>query len=100
MRAWTRIAGGAIAIIITAACAAPLRAQEDSGEKPKPAARVLLPLPGLNGDQQESDQSNEALQPDHGPVTGVQSATLGTSLIRHSYWVTGLQYSNTAQTHS
>ena len=95
-----RIVVGMIAVAAAALCGRPLRAQQEGEEKPKPAARVLLPLPDLSGDQQDSDQGNQTLQPDHGPVTGVQNATLGTSQLRHSYWVTGLQYSNTAQTNS
>ena len=81
-------------------CASPIWAQEAGEEKPKPAARVLLPLPDVSGNQQEDDQGNQTMQPDRGPVTGVQSATLGTSELRHSYWVPGLQYGNTAQSSS
>jgi len=79
---------------------APLWAQEGAEEKPKPAGRVLMPLPDLSGDQQDSDQGNETMQPDLGPATGVQAATLGTSQLRHSYWATGVQYGNTAQSSS
>ncbi len=78
-------------------CAGTVWAQQQGEEKPKPAARVLLPLPDGNGDQQDSDQDNQALQPDRGPVSGVQSGTLGTSQLRHSYWVPGLQYGNSIQ---
>jgi len=85
-------------IVVTLAaslCATSLQAQQGQDEKPKPAARVLLPLPDLNGDQQDTDQDNQATQPDNGPLTGVQAPTLGSSEIRHSYWVPGVQYSNT-----
>ncbi len=69
-------------IILFALCSfrpTQLWAQEGPDEKPEPAARVLLPLPGLSGDQQDSDQSDQTMQPDHGPVSGVQAGTLGTS---------------------
>jgi hypothetical protein len=100
MNARKQFASGVIAIIVYGFYAAPLWAQEEGEEKPKPAARVLLPLPDLNGNQQDDDQGNQSMQPDRGPVTGVQSATLGTSELRHSYWVPGLQYGNTAQSGS
>lgn len=96
MRAWTRIIVCVIAISASL-CSAPLRAQQDNADKPKPAARVLLPLPDLSGDQQDSDQSDQTMQPDHGPVGGVQNPTLGTSELRHSYWVPGIQYGNATQ---
>ena len=100
MKAWRQFAWGIIAILGCSTCSAALWAQEQGDDKPKPAARVLLPLPDLNGDQQDDDQGSQTMQPDHGPVSGVQAGTLGTSEIRHSYWVTGLQYGNTAQTNS
>lgn len=91
--AWWIIAAAAFS------CATPLRAQQENEEKPKPAARVLLPLPNLNGDQQnDSDQDQgQNLQPDNGPLTGVQAPTLGSPTMRHSYWSPGIQYSNTAR---
>ena len=76
---------------------APLRAQQEGDEKPKPAARVLLPLPDLNNDQQDADQGTQPMQADREPVTGVQNPTLGTSELRHSYWVPGIQYGNIVQ---
>lgn len=100
MKAWRQFAWGIIAILGCSTCSAELWAQEQGDDKPKPAARVLLPLPDLNGDQQDDDQGSQTMQPDHGPVSGVQAGTLGTSELRHSYWVTGLQYGNTAQTNS
>lgn len=75
----------------------PLQAQQEGEEKPKPAARVLLPLPDLSGDQQDTDQSDQTTKPDGGPVTGVQNPTLGTTELRHSYWVPGIQYGNMTQ---
>lgn len=97
MRLRAKIFVGMTAFAVTGLNATLLRAQQQGDERPKPAARVLLPLPDLSGDQQDSDQDNQALEPDHGPVGGVQSATLGTNQLRHSYWVPGIQYGNTAQ---
>lgn len=97
MKAWEQFACGVIAIVIFGFWESPVRAQEQNDEKPKPAARVLLPLPDLSGNQQDDNDNNQTTQPDRGPVAGVQSPTLGTSELRHSYWVPGIQYSNTAQ---
>lgn len=90
---------GVLALMAAGLCAVPVLAQQGTEEKPKPAARVLLPLGDLNGDQQDSD-GNQTLEPDRGPVTGVQTGTLGTSQLKHSYWVTGAQYGNSAQSNS
>lgn len=95
MKVWKAIFG--IVLALSSAGAAPLWAQEGGDEKPKRAARVLLPLPDLSGEQQDSDQNDQTMQPDHGPVSGVQAGTLGTSALRHSYWATGVQYGSTAQ---
>src|SRR5215472_11476986 len=85
-------------------CAVPLKAQQEEEQKPKPAARVLLPLPDLSGDRQndnqDQDQGSQNLQPDNGPLTGIQAPTLGSSMMRHSYWVPGIQYSNTIRSSS
>lgn len=88
---------GIMVILIFGFWGSPVRAQEPNDEKPKPAARVLLPLPDLSGNQQDDSQDNQTMQPDRGPVAGVQSPTLGTSELRHSYWVSGIQYGVTAQ---
>lgn len=88
-----------ILAVVACFCGATLRAQQEGGDKPKPAARVLVPLPDLNG-QQDEDQGSENMQPDNRPVTGFQDFTLGTSQLRHSYWVPGVQYSNTSQSGS
>ena len=100
MRLGAKILVGMIALAVTGLNADLLRAQQQSDEKPKPAARVLLPLPDVSGDQQDSGQDNQTLEPDHGPAGGVQNATLGTSQLRHSYWVPGIQYGNTSQSNN
>jgi len=100
MKTWKSLLTGILVAALYGFCAAPLWAQQEGEEKPKPAARVLLPLPDLSGEQQDSDQGNETMQPDRGPLSGVQSATLGRSELRHSYWVSGIQYGNTTQSSS
>jgi hypothetical protein len=97
MKAKKKLASGILAAIAAGFCGAPLWAQQEGEAKPKPAARVLMPLPDLNGGPQDADQDTQTMQPDRGPVTGVQSATLGTSELRHSYWVPGVEYTNTIQ---
>lgn len=78
----------------------PLHAQEEqqvpTGERPKPAGASSNPFPFPNaGDQ---DQGNESgMGPDLTPLTGVQSPTLGSPEVRHSYWQPGLQWSGAIQ---
>src|SRR5260370_13479182 len=100
MKIWKKLTCGILGTMAIGLYAAPLWAQQEGDEKPKPAARVVLPLPDVNSDQQDADQSTQTMQPDTGPVTGVQSSTLGTSELRHSYWVPGIQYGNTVQSRS
>ncbi len=89
-------------VVLTATClwTSPLLAQQDEGGKPKPAAREYPPLiePGDKG--QDADQGTQKMQPDTGPLSGVQNPTLGTTEMRHSYWVPGLEYSNNARSNS
>jgi hypothetical protein len=73
---------------------------QQSDARPKPAGRVLLPLPDLSGDQQDTDQQLQPLQPDRGPVSGVQNPTLGTPEVRHSYWIPGIRYTNIVRSNS
>jgi hypothetical protein len=75
-----------------------MSAQEENS-KPKPAARVYLPLAeGSNNQDSMSDQDPATnLNPDIYPLTGVQNPTLGVAGFRHSYWVPGLQYGNTVR---
>lgn len=67
---------------------------EQSDAPPKPAGSVLLPLPDLSGDQPDTDQEQQPLQRDRGPISGVQNPTLGTPEVRHSYWIPGMRYTN------
>ena len=89
-------------VVLTAAClwASPLQAQQDEGEKPKPAAREYPPLLEPGDKQQDADQEPKKMQPDNGPLGGIQNPTLGTTEMRHSYWVPGIEYSNTARSNS
>jgi hypothetical protein len=99
MNLWKQSACWIIAAGAASLWAVPLRAQQEDEEKPKPATRVLLPLPDLSGDQQDDSANHDPqnLQPDNGPLTGVQAPTLGFPDMRHSYWVPGIQYSNTVR---
>jgi hypothetical protein len=74
--------------------AIPSVAQEEE-PKPKPAARVSSPP--IDAGEEGNQQPQETLQADQRPLTGVQTPTLGTPELRHSYWVPGIQYGNTIQ---
>ncbi len=78
-----------------------ISAQEDAS-RPKPAAREYPPLMGgSDGEDLNVEQESTAnLNPDTHPLTGVQNATLGMPGIRHSYWLSGLQYGNIVRSNS
>ena len=76
-------------------CATPLAAQEQTAEKPKPAAREYGPFGETGEDVTGTEQSTGAIQPDNLPASGMQNLTLGTPPVRHSYVVPGIQYGNT-----
>ena len=84
-------------IVWAAACffAIPVVAQEQSEEKPKPAARDYGPLVETGDDITGTEQSTGVIQPDSLPASGMQNLTLGTPPMRHSYVVPGIQYGNT-----
>ncbi|MBZ5702638.1 MAG: hypothetical protein LAN84_12420 [Acidobacteriia bacterium] len=84
-----RLAG---ALILLAIAISPAWAQQDDASA-KPAARVSLPLPGGQEDQDTQTQP-EALNPDERALTGAQDFTLGIAGIRHSYWVPGFRFEN------
>jgi hypothetical protein len=100
MKDWQRFALGIVWLMTACLCASPLLAQQEGGEKPKPAAREYPPLLDASDNQQDSDQGTPTVQPDIKPLSGVQNPTLGTPEIRHSYWVPGIEYSNTAKSNS
>lgn len=71
----------------------PQEPTEQNEIKPKPAARSL---PTIDANVQPED-TNKSLQPDITPLTGAQTATLGSTEIRHSYWVPGIQFATNVQ---
>src|SRR6266478_5705693 len=77
-------------------CASPLLAQQE----PKPAAHQYSLLLDTADNQQDTKQVTQSIQPDNQPLSGVQNPTLGTPEIRHSYWVPGIEYSNTSRSNS
>ena len=79
-------------------CSGPVSAHpQDASEEPKPAARAY-PSPFSTSDEQRSAGDQEpALTPDSTPLTGLQLPTLGSPVLRHSYWVPGFQYASTFQ---
>src|SRR5436853_2617738 len=76
-----------------------LISEQEEKSRPKPAAGEYQPLiEGLVGQDSKDDQgSTTNLNPDAGPLTGVQNPTLGTPGIRHSYWLPGFQYADTVR---
>ena len=81
-----------LAVLVVAVFAPTVVFSQDLSGPPKPAARVYLPVGDLsNADSQTNPQ--ETL-PDSRPLTGVQSSTLGSPELRHSYWVPGFEYGN------
>ena len=79
-----------------------LHAQDEppvAGEnKPKPAG-ATSPIPVLNSGYQDTD-SNNSLTPDVTPLTGVQTPTIGSPPVLHSYWEPGIQWSGSIQSSS
>jgi hypothetical protein len=85
-------------VLVSFGCAAgaiPPAEGQQSGEAPKPPAKVYGPL-GVE-DQQDQSQTPDMLQPDDRPLTGFQPLTVGTPIERHSYWVPGVSYYNFIQ---
>jgi len=84
-------------VVAMAACgviAGGVRAQDSQPEeKPKPAAKAYGPIGAENQDQ---NQSPDAMLPDNRPLTGIQDPTIGAPPEQHSYWVPGLSYYNFA----
>src|SRR5271154_5151051 len=67
---------------------------QDSDQTPKPAGSALPPFADLTNDETPTP---DTILPDTSPLTGVQNSTLGRIASTHSYWVPGIQYSNTVQ---
>ena|SRR5712692_1268405 len=96
MKDWKKLMFGIVVLVATCLCAGPLMAQQEGEEKPKPAAREYPPLLSRSDNQQDAEQAPDTTQPDNRPLSGVQNTTLGTPEMRHSYWVPGIRYSNSA----
>jgi hypothetical protein len=90
MRRFTKLLAASVVLVLLLAGSG--GAQEDNS-KPKPAAGTYAPFPGIPGDQEEQQTGND-LTPDTHPLTGIQTPTLGSPELRHSYWVPGFQYGN------
>lgn len=97
--AFKLIAASIALLSMLAIGAEPLYAQDDQqappAGKPKPAAKTY-PVPIIGPDDQQQDQNNQ-LVPDNTPLTGVQTPTLGTEGVNHSYWMPGIQWSGSVQ---
>jgi hypothetical protein len=93
MKRWKTTFGALIGLVIAGGAPPALRAQDPSSDSaPKPAGTAFPPL------VDDSNQpSPDTILPDGRPLTGVQSPTLGRLESPHSYWVPGIQYSNTIQ---
>ena len=90
----------AFAWVITAyVWALPSMAQEQNEQAPKPAAQYS-PLFGPSDTEQDAAANTDTLQADNRPLSGVQNPTVGNPESRHSYWVPGIQYSNTTRSNS
>src|SRR5437773_10707958 len=83
MRRFTSLTAASIVPLFLLIGSARTVAQEDSS-KPKPAAGTRLPIPGVPGDQEEQQPGSE-LTPDTRPLTGIQTPSLGSPELRHSY---------------
>jgi hypothetical protein len=71
--------------------------QSPGEDKPRPAG-TAFPTP--LGAEDQGAESNNNLTPDNTPLTGVQTPTLGSPEVLHSYWVPGVQWSGTIQSNS
>jgi hypothetical protein len=100
MKDWEKLTLGIIWVTAACLCASPLLAQQEGGEKPKPAAREYPPLLDTGDNQQDVDAGTQVMRPDNMPLIGVQNPTLGTPEIRHSYWVPGIEYTQDARSNS
>ena len=92
-----------VALILLANGTNSLRAQDNSQTpaevKPKPAG-TSFPLVGSGGQDDLNSGSNNNLTPDNTPLTGVQTPTLGSPPVLHSYWQPGIQWSGSIQSSS
>jgi hypothetical protein len=74
--------------------------QNPDVQKPKPAG-TSYPIPTIDpNSQQDQENSTNGLQPDNTPLTGIQTPTLGSPEIVHSFWEPGIQYAGSIQSNS
>lgn len=71
--------------------------QPDTTTKPKPAARGIPGISDPNATVEDNQDQAANWQPDTGPVTGLQSPTLGSAELGHSYWIPGFVYGSTIE---
>jgi hypothetical protein len=71
--------------------------EPETTAKPKPAARGVPSLSDPNSTVEDSQASSTPWQPDNGPATGMQTPSIGSPELAHSYWVPGLEYGSTIQ---
>jgi hypothetical protein len=100
MKNWKKWLHGIVLLVAVGLWAGSLMAQENGGDKPKPAVREYPPLLRKSDDSQDTVQEPDTTQPDNRPLSGVQSPTLGTAELRHSYWIPGIEYSNNSSSDS
>jgi hypothetical protein len=98
MRMMVFLALGAAAFSTGAWAQDPQQPQDQAPpERPKPAARGIPPLNDPNATVENTDDQNTKWKPDDSPVTGLQTPTLGSPELAHSYWVPGLEFGSTIQ---
>jgi len=95
-----KVAHGMLWIAAACLCTSPLMAQQEGSEKPKPAAHQYSPFLDSADNQQDTGQAMQSVEPDKRPLSGLQNPTIGTQEMHHSYWVPGIQYSNTVRSNS
>jgi hypothetical protein len=71
--------------------------EPETPTKPKPAARGIPGIDDSNATVEDNQKQNVSWQPDNSPATGLQSPTLGSPELGHSYWIPGLEYGSTIQ---
>lgn len=92
---------GVITLALLTLTASVAFGQEDEAKTPPPKAAgqstPVLPQTIDNQDSQPTSEQSDAIEPDTRPLTGIQTLTVGSQQLRHSYWVPGFQYGNTIQ---
>jgi hypothetical protein len=71
--------------------------EPEAQAKPKPAARGIPAINDPNATIEDNQEQNVSWRPDNSPATGLQSPTLGSPELGHSYWIPGFEYGSTIQ---